>query len=66
MSYIKRNYTNTLIPGSYSGKSGFIKNTTHKNQKLVEQELIKLDGYSLHKDIRKKFPRRRIKVLFIK
>ena len=65
MSYIKRNYTNTLIPGSYSGQSGFLKNTKHKDKKLVKQELESLDAYTLHKDIRRKFQRRKIKLLFI-
>jgi len=65
MSYIRRNYTNTALPGSYSGQSGFLKNTKHKDKKLVQDELRKLDGYTLHKDIRKKFPRRKIKLLFI-
>ena len=66
MSEIRKSYLNQLFSGSYSGASGFMKNRKKwTNKKEVESELAKLKGYALHKDVRKKFKRRRIMVNMI-
>ena len=63
---IRRSYLNKRFSGAFSGLSGFVQNRkkwTDKNE--VVKELRKLDAYTLHRDVRKKFKRRRIMVHFI-
>ena len=63
---ITRTYLNQRFSGSYSGLSGFIKNRkTWKDRKVIDEELRKLDAYSLHRPVRRKFQRRKILVNFI-
>ena len=61
MSDIKRSYLNYKFSGAYSGLTGFMKNRKKwKDKEAVENELRKLNSYTLHKDVRKKFKRRPI------
>ena len=56
---------NQLFSGSWSGLEGFMKNRKKwTDKKEVDRELRTLKGYALHKDVRKKFKRRRIMVNF--
>ena len=65
MAEIKRTYLNGRVAGAYQSISGFLRNRTKwKNKDEVERELRKLQGYAVHQEIRRKFPRRAIKVLF--
>ena len=65
MTDIKRTYLNGRVAGAFQGVSGFLRNRKKwKNKDEVERELRKLQGYAVHKEIRRKFPRRAIKVLF--
>jgi len=59
MSYVKRNYTNPKLSGAYSGLQGFAKNRKIKDKKATATKLQELESYTLHKDIKYKFPRRR-------
>jgi len=63
---IRRSYLNQRFSGSFSGLSGFLKNRKRWNdKKVVEEELQKINAYALHKDIQRKFPRRKVMVNFI-
>jgi Integrase core domain len=63
---IRRSYLNQRFSGAFSGLSGFLKNRKKwTDRNAVAQELRKLDAYSLHRDVRRKFKRRRIFVQFI-
>ena len=63
---IRRSYLNQRFSGAFSGLSGFLRNRkTWTNKKKVEKELKQLNAYSLHKDIRRKFKRRRVLFNFI-
>ena len=58
---IRRSWLSSRYSGSFSGVSGFIKNRKKwKDAKVVEQELQKLEGFALHRPIRKKFRRNKI------
>ena len=58
---IKRTWLSSRYSGSFSGLSGFVKNRKKwKDAKLVEQELQKLEGFALHRPIRRKFRRNKI------
>jgi hypothetical protein len=48
-------YTNPSIPGSFAGLSGFKKNNPGASVKKIKQS----ETYSLHKSVRRKFPRRK-------
>jgi len=62
---IKQAYLNRKFSGAFSGLTGFLKNRKKwKDAKKVLQVLRKLKAYSLHKDVRRKFKRRRILVNF--
>jgi len=66
MSGPKSAYLNYKLAGSYSGLAGFMKNRKKWQDKAkVEEELRKIKGFALHKDVRSKFKRRHIKVHFI-
>jgi len=62
MSYVKRNYTNPKLSGAYSGLQGFVKNRKVMDKKVAATKLQELESYTLHKDIKSKFPRRRIMI----
>ena len=56
MSDIHKKYTDLRLAGSYNALSGFLRN--HKefhDPKAVHKELMKLQSYSLHLPVRKKF-----------
>jgi len=40
--YLKRRYLNTKEPGSYSGVSGFVKNSNYKSKQKVLDTLAEL------------------------
>ena len=63
--YVKRNYFNSISPGSYSALSGFLRNKKYQSKKFIEDTLASLQTYTLHKPIRKKFPRRKVVVAFM-
>jgi len=65
MSYVRRNYTNPKLSGAYSGLKGFVKNRKVKDKQAAETKLQELESFTLHKDIKLKFPRRRIVVPYI-
>ena len=66
MSDVKKSYLNQTLSGSFSGVSGFLKNRKKfKDKQQVENELRKIRSFTLHKNIRRKFPRTPIKVLFL-
>lgn len=55
---IYKTYTNPSLPGSFSGRSGFLKNNKQfKNSRNVNRVIKSLTTYTLHKPIRYKFPR---------
>ena len=59
MSYVRRNYTNPKLSGAYSGLQGFVKNRKIKDKKSANDKLQELESYTLHKDIKYKFKRRK-------
>lgn len=65
-AWVKRTYLNQRFKGAFSGLSGFLRNRNKwKDRKVIEKELNKISAYSLHKDVRNKYPRRKIMVNFI-
>ncbi len=54
-----KNYTDYIIPGSFGGVSGFLKNNKNLN-KNTKSEILNNDVYTLHKPVRKKFQRCRL------
>jgi len=58
--YVKRRYFSIQQPGSYSGLSGFFKNSKYSNIKEVKEILSSLHTYNAHFPSRKKFKRRPI------
>lgn len=63
---IGRNYLNQRLAGSFSGLSGFMNNRKNwTDKKAVQQELRKIEAFSLHKNYKKRFPRRRVFVKFL-
>ena len=66
MAEIRRTYLNARNSGSFSGIDSFLKNRKKwKNREEVEKELQKIQAYSVHKNARKKFKRRTVRVLFL-
>ena len=64
-AWVKRNFLNYKVKGSFSGASGFIRNRDKwKEKDYIQKQLNKIEAYSRHKDIRNKYPRRRIMVNF--
>ena len=61
MNKIFKTYTNSSQPGSFSGLSGFIKNTNF-NKNESQKILSSHETYTLHHPKRKNFPRNRITV----
>ena len=58
---IRRSYLSSRYSGSFGGLTTFMKNRKKwKDVKEVEKELQKLEGFSLHRPIRKKFKRNKI------
>jgi hypothetical protein len=61
---LKEEYTDPSKPGSFSGKSTFIKELKKRNKKIdkkkVSEWLTSEDSYTLHKPIRKKYKRNKI------
>lgn len=65
MSTVKANFINPNLAGSFSGISGFLRNRLKfKDKQAVVKELRKLNTYQLHKDVRRKFKRRHVKVFW--
>ena len=65
MASIRNKYTDLRLAGSYNALSGFLRNRKEfHDPKQVHQELMKLQAYSLHLPVRRKFPRRKIKTNF--
>lgn len=63
---IRRSYLNRRFTGAFSALSGFLRNRQKwKDRRKVDKELRKLESYSLHRPIRRKFKRRRTLVNFI-
>ena len=63
---IRRTYVNTRISGALRGLDSFMENRKKwKDKRQVENELIKLETFSVHRPVRRKFPRRRVLVHFI-
>ena len=51
-------YTNPLLPGSFSGLSGFIKNNKqYRNSRFAKSTLQSIPAYTLHKSIKYSFKR---------
>ena len=63
---IRRTYVNTRMSGAFGGLDSFIKNRKKwKDKRQVENELIKLEAFAIHRPVRKRFQRRRVLVHFI-
>ena len=67
MSSVRKAYLNQRWAGSFSGLSGFLRNRKEwaKRKPEVEKELRGIRAYALHKDARKRFPRRKIYVNYV-
>lgn len=61
---VRRQYLNTRLSGSFAGLSGFLRNRKFSEAKAVQEELLRLRAFSLHKPIRKKFQTRSVLVHF--
>ena len=61
---IKSQYYNPDLSASFTSTSGFLSNSKFKDKKAVEHELLKLREITLHKPLRKRFPRRKTIVHF--
>ena len=61
---IEKLYTNPANPGSFSGESAFLRSLKNKkiNKDDVKKFLQSFEPYTIHKPMRKKFPRRRVVV----
>jgi len=62
---IQTNYTTARSAGTFSALSGFLQNHKYRNKRLVQDALTNLNSFSLHKPIRRRFPRRKVVVSFI-
>ena len=62
---LRRQYVNQRLAGSFNGLSGFLRARQLHNKEAVEKELRQLNSFALHRNARKNFPRRRIKIHFI-
>ena len=62
---IKTEYFTPGAPTGYASLSGFLKNSKYKDKNLVQKTLQDLRTYSIHKNVRKTFPRRKVMVSFI-
>ena len=63
---IRRTYVNTRMSGAFGGLDSFIKNRRKwSDKKQVENELIKLESFAIHRPVRKHFKRKRVVVHFI-
>lgn len=60
MNKIITRYTDPGTPGSFSGLSGFKKNTISKKKKLIESSLLKLKTFTLHRNKRVKYKRTQV------
>src|SRR4051794_25856285 len=66
MDVIKRDWRDVRRASSYLGLSGFLRNRKKwVSRKTAEKELMKLNGFALHRDVRRKFKRRHVKVFFM-
>jgi hypothetical protein len=65
VSEIQKLYTDKRSTASFSGLPAFIENSKYKDKKLVEQQLSHLDHYTLHRPVRRHFPRRMYRVPWI-
>ena len=54
---ILKKYTNPAHPGAFQSISGFLKNNKNIKKNEAEKVLSGLDAYTLHKPVRRKFPR---------
>jgi len=59
---IKKKYFTVGSAGGYSSLTAFLKNTKFKDKKEVDRVLSDLRTYSVHKNVRKHYPRRRMMV----
>ena len=63
---IRRTYVNTRMSGAFSGLNSFVKNRRKwKDKREVENELLKLEAFGIHRPVRKNFRRKRVVVHFI-
>ena len=61
---IRKSYTDRRRKGAYAGLAGFTQNSQFKNHKQVENALLALPAYALHKNVVHKFPRRVTRVFW--
>ena len=65
MAQVKKSWLNHTRAGSYSGVNAFVRSQKHWLSRLdAETELRKINSYSLHKSVRRKFKRRHVKINF--
>lgn len=63
-SEVRKQYMNQRFAGAFSGIGRFIQNRNLKlTRKEIEDELLKIKTYAIHKGVKRKFRRRRVKVL---
>jgi len=61
---IKKKYFTVGSPAEYSSLTTFLKNSKFKDKLEVEKVLSDLKTYSVHKNIRKNYPRRKLMVMW--
>jgi len=65
MSEILKAYTDPANPGSFSGLTGFVKNNKQFKIKDVREALKSESAYTLHNNVKRKFPRAKFIAGFI-
>ena len=66
MSEVRKQYMNQRLAGAFLGINRFIKNRKLKlTRKEIEDELLKIKTYAVHRGIKRKFRRRPVKAFFL-
>jgi hypothetical protein len=56
--YVKRRYFASAQPGSYSALDGFFRNSKYKDKAKVEEALMELYSFNVHRPVKRRFLRR--------
>lgn len=64
MTEARRLYQNPRVGASFTGLQTFLRNRNFKDSKAAANEVKKLKSYYLHKQVRKRFKRRKVITLF--
>ena len=60
MNKVFEKYTNIVLPGSFSGLSGYVRNNSKINKDKTLNELCKYETFSLHRSVRHNFSRNKV------